>query len=387
MKKYFALILALAMMLSLAACGSGGAPASTPDAAPGASAPAEDASAGDDAAPAGPAEITLSMSCFDTADSFNDHIAQTFIDKVTEVSNGAIGFQYYQNGTYCSLMEDYDFVCSGSLDCSWTYPGPNMPTIPWGYSTISTKSMEDGVNLANFLYTDDPTCSAIVEKYTRMNGAVCLGTCQEGGSSVAVSTFEFNDWSELNTHKNGATRDQDMYASMGQNVVSLNQPDLYDSLSRGVCDFTVYNTASVLSGKLLEVAPYVYNTGTYGNALTFYINADVYDGLTEEQQGWLKEGIAAAQAWALENGAVYQEELKSQATSWVEASPEDANYIGESMLRSGAALCLNFAENLNGQEGLEDMIYLIRVQEEWLGMEILPDEYASYRDSVQVTID
>ncbi len=261
-----------------------------------------------------------------------------------------------------------------------------MPTIPWGYSATSTISMEDGVALANYLYTDDPTCAAIVDKYNRMNGAVCLGTCQEGGSSVALATFEFTEWSELNSHKNGATRDQDMYAGMGQNVVSLNQSDLYDSLSRGVCDFTVYNTASALSANLLEVAPYVYNTGTYGNALTFFMNADVYDSLTEEQQGWIKEGVAAAQAWALENGEVYQEELKSQATSWVEASEEDAAYIGQAMEQSAAALCLNFAENLNGEEGLEDMIYLLRVKEEWLGLDILPEEYASYRDSVQVTI-
>ena len=46
-----------------------------------------------------------------------------------------------------------------------------------------------------------------------------------------------------------------------------------------------------------------------------------------------------------------------------------------------------FAENLAGQEGLDDMAYLLRVKEEWLGFDILPEEYASYRDTIQVNVD
>ncbi len=113
MKKYLAMFLALVMMLSLAACGGNSTDSS-------ASSESDEPAKETAAAPEEPgsAEITLSMSCFDTAGSFNDLTANAFMDKVKEVSNGAISFQFYQNGTYCSLAEDYDFVCAGSLDCS-----------------------------------------------------------------------------------------------------------------------------------------------------------------------------------------------------------------------------------------------------------------------------
>lgn len=361
MRKLTALLLALVMVLALCVTASASDAESEP--------------------------VTLSMSCFDTSGSFNDQMANYFMEAVQELSDGNISFTYYPNGSYCSMLEDYDFVSSGSLDCSWTYPGPNMPSIPWGYSAVSNVSMEDGMNLANYLYVDDPTCKAIQDKYGRINGALCLGTLQEGGCSVCIATFDFDEWSDLNSHKNGATRDQDMYASMGHNVVSLNQADLYDALSRGVCDFTVYNTASVLSNKLTEVAPYVFNTRAYGNALTYYINADKWDSLSAEQQGWITEAVNRTRAYSLEIGQQYQEDLKDNCTKWIDASDEDALYIGQNMEKSAAVLCLMFAENLQGEEGLEDMIYLLRVKEEWLGFDILPDEYASYRDTVQVEIN
>ena len=304
MKKVLALILVLGMIISLSACGGSGAQTSQ--------SPAPDRS-GESAQPGAPAgdeagePVTLTLSCFDTVGSFNDLIATTFIEHVEKASGGNITFQFYQDGSYCSMVEDYDFVCQGSVDSSWTYPGPNMPSIPWGYSAVSPAGMEDGVALANYLYVDDEACRAITEKYNAQNGAVCLGTCQEGGSSVCVSTFEFDQWDDLKGHKNGATRDQDMYAAMGHNVVALNQSDLYDALSRGVCEFTVYNTASVLSNNLAEVAPYIYNTRAYGNALTYYMNADKWNALSEQQRQWIREGVEAAKAWSLENGIVYEE--------------------------------------------------------------------------------
>jgi len=373
MKKLLAVLLAAVMVCVLGACGSSS------------SSGGNAAGSGADVAPSGET-VTLTMSMFDSGGSFNDQIAQMFIDKVDELSGGTVQFQYFNNGSFCSLFEDYDYVCNGTVDCSWTYPGPNMTVFPWGYANVGNQGPDDAVALANFIYKDDEACRDIMEKYGRDLGAICLGTVSEGGMSVAMSSKPITCWDDFKALKNGATKDQDTYIAMGHNVTTIAQADVYDSLSRGVCDFSVYNTGGALSLKMYEVAPYAFGLGVDGNALTLYMNYDKWDSLSAEQQGWINEATEYVTAYSLEQAPKNVEELKGLVDEWIEATPEEADYITQMMAQAAAQMTTSFAESLKGQEGLEDMIYVIRVQEEWLGMDILPEQYASYRDTVKPVI-
>ena len=118
MKKLFALLTALAIAFSLAACGStpSGSGASTSgSAAPTASGSAAASGSGEAAEPVGdPVTLTLASSYKDT-DAEGQYL-NYFMDYVTEHSGGTITFTKYMAGTLGSAAEELSLMQNGDVD-------------------------------------------------------------------------------------------------------------------------------------------------------------------------------------------------------------------------------------------------------------------------------
>lgn len=380
MKKTLFILLAVVMLLSVVACNNGATESQSPDADGQTSMnPSEDSPTPDDGDMNAGEPVVISLSNFDTVNGYNNECLVEFVRYVEEISDGNITFKTYYGGTLAGLAEEYDYLISGSIDMIATLPSLAADKNPFIYNVNSySRDVEDALNLAWYFLIEDPTCSAIVDKYCEMEGIKCLGT-QQAGASIILANQYFETYEDLKGVKFGAGRDLDVYVEMGLNTVNVPPADVYDSLSRGVCDTYMYTASNSLTNYLYEPAPYGYNTYVYGNSQTYLINRDKWDSMSEQQQVWMEEGMDYIRGWSVEKDHEYEVALSEVCDSWVEATEDDAMWLCTLMEKASAKSLIESAQNLHGEEGRDDMITLILAREEWLGIEILPEEYTSYR--------
>jgi TRAP-type C4-dicarboxylate transport system substrate-binding protein len=122
MKRVFSLLLAAALMLSLAACGGGGTSSAgtSSNTAPAETAPAETASPGNSS---DTTVYNLKLAHHDPANGAKGQFLQQLCDDITSESDGRIKFTVYPGATLCSAADAYESLTSGVCDMIWGAPG------------------------------------------------------------------------------------------------------------------------------------------------------------------------------------------------------------------------------------------------------------------------
>ena len=328
-----------------------------------------------------PETLTLKMACFSGEETFFSQKCVIWQNKVKELSGGTIDFDYYPGGTLCAINEEYDFLGSGVIDVAFFMPAPNTSIIPYSYGVEGAGDVDLAADCMRSIYLEDPTCSAIIEKYTSRDNVKIFGTEADGGDVVASAMGEVTSLEDLKTGVNGVTRNAPLYQALGHNTVNINNPDVYDSLQRGVCDF-VFNTApNIISGRTYEVAKHGFIINDCGTQMVYACNRNVWDSLTEEQQGWFIEAAEYLNQEGLKMIDNYITEFKSLMETCNEGDPEEAWDFAMLMNQMDAPGIIANAEALDGEEGKEDMIYLTLYKEAYLDHgPILGPEYDEYRE-------
>ncbi len=122
MKKLFALLLALAMVFALAACGSNG----------GNNAPTASAGSGDKAEATGDVEpLTIKFSSTHQETKTGGTIEQYFIDQLKDISGGAIDVDITWGGPLFDASGELDAVMYGVVDMIALGHMPHLDTLPY----------------------------------------------------------------------------------------------------------------------------------------------------------------------------------------------------------------------------------------------------------------
>lgn len=370
MKKLFALLLALVMIMSLAACGS----TETTEAPA-----AEGESTGETAQSGYTGEsFTIYMATNDNENSDQSAPLAFFRDIVAEKSGGAItvdvawGGTQYDNAGIWSAMQDNLLNMDIML---MNKHSANAPLMSWGFMPYSATAQES-IDQTNYLLFENETTSKIIADYFNGFNMTILGNSCDGAPSF-ITTFAWDGLDDLVSKCSAfGTMNTAKYQAIGLNCTAVTAPECYDNLSRGIIDGCSSALSAAMTNSLNEVAGFATVDGQYTSAVLIVANNDFWNGLSEDAKALLNECIEATSKFSAEH---ITESTQAAAASWKEATGNDVVFMNEEdgkalWAQTLAAIATNAAANAAGQAHEQDMNTLltewVKYQEEYHGIDI-----------------
>lgn len=305
MKKFLALLLALGMTLSMAACG-GSSDTST-----------DDAATGEDGAPQFE-EQTWKFTCSATENTPWADMGRDFGAMVEEATGGAVKVEVYAADqlTAGNQTEGIQGVMDGTIDLS-------------AHSNIIYSNFDPRLNVVSmpFLFDSyedvdaklDGAAGEAVGAVVEEMGLHLLGIAENGFRHVTNSVRPIEslaDMKGLKLRVAGSELLNEEYTAWGANWTNANWSEVYTGLQTGTYDGQENPLPTADGASIAEVQKYVtYWTGVY-DCIFFTMNGELYDSLSPELQAIVDEcGQKAAQNQREKERAMDQEIL----AKWEEA--------------------------------------------------------------------
>lgn len=293
MKKLFAAILALSMLLSLAGCGAV-VNDPTPDGEkPGTETPVK----GSDG------EIVIVMGYVGDDTLADGQMSLKFNELIKEKSGGRITVEYHPNGTLGEEEELLQQVINGSIQatCISTSTFSNYTSeldalqLPFLYESYEDEATALSSDEARALYADMESLG------------VKITDCVEiGFRNFANNIRPITKMSDLKGIKMRIVPSEllaDVAKTIGMTSTPVSYGEIYSSLQSGVIDGEEINLVSIATQSHYEVLKYisVINFYAFTSAMTF--NLDWFNSLSAEDQALILECSAEAKAYATEQAA------------------------------------------------------------------------------------
>lgn len=222
--------------------------------------------------------------------------AQAFIDTLTELSGGDFTGEQAAAGQLGGERDMIEGLQIGSLDVVITSTGPLGNFVP-----------EVFVLDLPFLFRDYDHARAVLdgdigqELLAKIgeNDLVGLAWTENGFRHVTNSQRPVNTPEDLNGLKLRTMENRvhmAAFGDMGAAPTPMAFPELFTALQQGVVDGQENPITVISSSKFWEVQKYVSLTGHVYSPAVILASPVIYDGLTEEQQGWFQEAAAASAA-------------------------------------------------------------------------------------------
>lgn len=279
MKKALALILAIAMVFALAACGQTSAPANE-----------ETSTAGTTNTVS---EKPTKVYRWRFQSTENESIAMyrarnELCQKIAEETNGGLIITQYAGGAIISDMNIPDAVSTGTIEMGNVYLNPL-------YASVPTSNMV-GI-LPGFMF-NVAECMMFMQSYGALE--IFQKECEEilncvcypelTGRALYLSTkpiTEIKDFKGLQIKAYGPLGS--VLTKLGASCVSLNSSEIYTSLQTGLCDAANWGAyEGAVGASLQEVCNYIIEPAFgIGIGTVNMINKDAYDSLPAEYQAVL----------------------------------------------------------------------------------------------------
>ena len=284
MKKVVALILALAMAFSLAACGS--------------------SASGSSASTSGPKydKITLTMAVNGNENQVDARVANQFKTLIEEATDKAITVEVYPNDQLASgnQTKGIEMLADGSTDigayatCSLAVLNEKLSvgTIPWMFTSYEqAREVIDSTGLAYY------------DKLLEEQGIVAIASFHNGfrqlsNSKHAVTSPE--DLKGLKIRVPGSEVYMNVFKAFGADPVAMSWSEVVTALQQGTIDGQENGVSVTSTSGVLEFQKYVtiWNY-TYENDL-FCVNKALWDSLNADTQAVIREKAVEACNWGRE---------------------------------------------------------------------------------------
>lgn len=336
MKKFWSLLLSVAMVASLAACGGSSSGGSTSGDA---------ANTGDSA---NTEAVHFKLSHPSAEGGPYDLMSKKFAELVEEKSGGKYVIDIFAANALGSQEEVLDAVSLGTLDMAVTSDDILAKYAPeWGYIGLP------------FLFDD---VDDVDENLNGELGAYLSGKLEDKGMFV-ISFFE-NGFRNITANKEINTP-QDlaglkirvmtneplraMFTNAGAVVTNVSFSELYQALQLGTCEAEENPFANIRDKKFYEVQSYMCVTMHSHTAEPLVMSKELFDSLSAEDQAMFQEAGLEASKWAYQHAedtdAENREYLEGQMTVidpdrelWKEFAAEtnasyEANYTEAAALK------------------------------------------------------
>ncbi len=365
MKKVLTILLALALLCSMAACGdssssSASAPASSGSAAASSAAASSDSGAA--AADVDPLTIKFSSTFQET--ETGGIIQKYFIDKVGELSGGAITVDMAWGGTLFDSMGELDAVIDGVVDMIALGHMPHVDTVPYlSYPGFAPGGTQAALDYFDEIMFKNPETSALIQGEAESLGIKYLNVLA-GGANAFCTKYAFTD---LDSMVAGSTSfgnfDAAIFEYLGFQVTSIAPPDVYQGLDRGMINSTQMALAPMVAMAWYEVAPYWALDGTYTGGNFFTVNLDWWDSLTDAQRSVIEQAAAATEDYS---ATIYDDSIAADietiesatGNKLVQLSDDDIARIWEATFIAKASDAMSRAEKHGKAEGMHTILEL-----------------------------
>lgn len=330
MKKILASTLAVAMAVSLAACGSQGSSSGTGAA----TAPPGAAQAGGNTSKSG-SEMTWKLATDAARDYPTTKALIRFADEVYERSDGRIAIDIYESSILGDEISYMEQLQAGTVDVaklsigtlSGLYEDTQVFLLPFLFknNTEMWKALEGeaGTTIKNGL--NDYSIQGI--GFTDC-GSRCFYT------TVPVTSIE--DFKGLPIRVQNNQLMNAMVDCLGANPVNVAANEVYSALQTGVCKGGENNPNIILSDSLYEVAPNVLLDNHTTTMDVICMNLELWESLSQEDKKIVNDAMEAA--------TVYDREIWDAA---VEESLEKLKEGGATITQPDDATLDSFREAMN----------------------------------------
>lgn len=342
MKKFLAMLLALVMVFALVACGGND----------------EGNNAGNNNDPATIEPLVIKYNSTFQQQETGGVIQQYFIDKVGELSGGAITVEITWGGTLFDSMGELDAVMDGVVDMIALGHMPHLDTLPYlSFPGFAPGGTQAALDYFNGLIFDDPETSALIQGEAEALGIKYLNVIP-GGANAFAAQAAFQTIDDMVAHSAAfGNFDAAIFESLGFQVTAVMPPDTYDALNRGLIDATQMGFAPMVAMAWYEVAPFWALDGTYTAGNMFTVNLDWWEGLSDAQRACIQEAADATETYA---AGLYDEAIaadiatveEATGNKFVELSDEDVARFWAATFEAKAADALNRADTHGVTEGM-----------------------------------
>lgn len=290
MKKVLALILALTMVLSMAACS--GSPTTEPESDTTEPA-ASDTNATDEAKEP---SFTLKLAHYATTDHPGGIAAQQFADEIFEKTNGDVVVEVYPNNELGDPAQILEQNILGAVDMSLGTQG-SLDKYSKKFATVMLPFVFDSYELA-YAVLDGPFYDWVKDELASQ-GLVYLGSWDYGFRNMTNSVRPINtpdDVKGLKMRTPGEIQLQSTMEALGAEVQSIAFNELYLSLKQGVVDGQENPVSVIYTQKYYETQKYLAITNHVYNSMNLVISQKTWDSMPTEYQEIITEASKNAAA-------------------------------------------------------------------------------------------
>jgi len=256
------------------------------------------------AAPAFAADVTIRLAHLNPEDPFASHsgaMAAVFKSLVESSSNGAIEVQLFPNGQLGKDNEVIEQVRAGIVESTISssggvaqhYPLVGVFDIPFAFPNIGVAS--------RVISKDSEFGKKFVADLEGTTGLKVLGLIDSGGffaftnSKKPITSVE--DMEGLRIRTMTLPTHEAIVSSLGGQPTPLPWAEVYTALQTGVADGQMNPVPIIAFAKFDEVQKYLSVTNHIITPYIWTMNADFYNGLTDEQRtlvNWASEVASEA---------------------------------------------------------------------------------------------
>lgn len=278
-KKFLAVVLTLAMVLSFAACGG-------------------DTNNGDSS------EADKIVIKF--AGTVNDEHPITkgeykFAEILEEISGGTMVVENYPNCQLGSNRELYESVQNGSLQMAEAgavilanftdkFKFTQLP-----YLFNSAESVQAFLN--------SEVGQQMFEDMAEETGFRVLGCYENGWQAITNSKHEVKTAADLKGLKIRTQENEillNIYGDLGCNPMPMAFTELFTGMQQGTVDGQINPMLIAYTGGYDEVQDYCTDVNAVYDVASIAINEDFYQSLTDEQRGWIDQAVKESVEWQLQ---------------------------------------------------------------------------------------
>lgn len=306
-KKLLALVMALLMIASLAACGQAAAPAAAPaEAAPADAAPTDAAPA--DAAPEEPADdgSLLGVASAEThltvgtSTAPNGHYVMGLLEMqrlLEEYSGGTMTLDIYPNSALGGERDMIENVGIGAQDMVLSSTGPIGNFVP-DFTSLDMPYLFQNAEEA-YEVLDSEIGAGLLEQLAGV-GVVGLGFWENGFRHTTNAVRELVHPSDLKGLKIRTMENNvhmATYEAFGATATPMAWGEIFTALQQKTVDGQENPLAIIASSGVYEAQAYLSLNYVFYSPCVLMISQSIWDGLSEEQQGWITKAADEAKAY------------------------------------------------------------------------------------------
>ncbi len=291
--KILALLLALALTLSLAACGAKEeAPAAAPAENNAAAAPAETAAAEEDLP-----ELTITLGTGGNDLEMSEQGVQKFIELVAEKTNGKVTIDYVNNGQLGAALELAESVELGTLKMAKLDPTTMNGYVAEYSLLVQPFLIKDYAHMQRVI--ELPEVQALDARLAEEHNITVLGWLGCGFRSIAAQSKieSVEDCAGIIVRSPEADIYMNTFKTLGMSPTPLAFGEMYSALEAGVINACDGPASVIYQYELYKNAPFIWRSNHMFSPVILTIATDMWNDLPAAYQQIFTEAAQEACAW------------------------------------------------------------------------------------------